>query len=338
MSSDPNVRVLYIAHDYPQATEVYVEDELHHALAQGAQAAAWVATQAPLPEQLPPGVELQVGGPISKLIGRFQPNVVHMHWMQWGKDILDHLHSFGLPITVRAHTDTTLERLQLYCAHPAVKRLYLYPGQQEHYSFFHDKVAIAPIGVGRPEANVPRQRNLVLRGASTNQRAQTFMIDVAERMPHFNFRLALGDCHHVSAPANVAEIRRRVTDPLENLRIDWNVCKAGMAKLFNRAGIYLFTFPEGRAAKMPLSIAQALAAGCYVLAPNQPPLARMLGKAGALYDSIEHACELIDDTKTWTDQRWDATSAAAKAQAEPMLPQHAYADLVPYWRSLRKTG
>jgi hypothetical protein len=319
------MRVMYLTHDYPQASEVYVEDELRFARSQGVDIAVWSMTPAPLPEALPEGVELQVSGDVTALVKRFKPDVVHLHWLQWAKNVLDHFHSLRLPITVRAHTDTTAERLALYCDHPAVKRIYLYPGQAEHFNASHEKLTACPIGVLRPVADVPRQRNLVLRAASTNQRAQTFMIDVAERMPHFNFRLVLGDCRHVSAPANVAEIRRRVADPLENLRVDWNVSKAGMAKLFNRAGIYLFTFPAGKPAKMPLSIAQSLAAGCYVLAPNQPALARMLGAAGDLYDSPEHACELIERTRTW----------AARLQAEPMLSHNAYADLVPYWRSLK---
>lgn len=328
------MRVLYLTHDYPQSTEVYVEDELRFVQSHGVQAAVWAVSEAPAPEAVLPGVELQVGGPIAQLARRFQPDVAHLHWMQWGKDVLDHLHSLNLPITVRAHTDTTLERLTMYCNHPAVKRVYLYPGQAEYFGFRHEKLAQRPIGVDKPVADVPRQRNLVLRAASTNQRAQTFLIDVAERLPEFNFRLALGNCHHVSAEANVAEIRRRVADPLENLRIDWHVSKAGMAKLFNRAGIYLFTFPEGRAAKMPLSIAQALAAGCYVLAPNQPALARMLGNAGGLYDSLDHACQLIAATREWDDNHWCSVERQARTQAEPMLSHNAYDDLVPYWRTL----
>lgn len=331
-----SVRVLYLTHDYPQASEVYVEDELRFALSQGAQIAVWALTAAPLPEALPDGVELQVGGDIKELLRRFQPHVIHLHWMQWAKSVLDSFHALRLPITVRAHTDTTAERLATYCEHPAVKRVYLYPGQAEYFNASHAKLVSCPIGVMRPVADVPRQRNLVLRTASTNQRAQTFVIDLAERMPHFNFRLVLGDCRHISAPANVAEIRRRVADPIENLRIDWNVSKAGMAKLFNRAGVYLFTFPEGKPAKMPLSIAQSLAAGCYVLAPNQPALARMIGPAGALYDSLDHARELLEQTLSWDDAKWTEVERAARTQAEPMLSHNAYADLVPYWRSLVK--
>lgn len=326
---------MYLTHDYPQASEVYVEDELRFARSQGVEIAVWSLTAAPIPEALPEGVELQVGGDVNALVSRFKPDVVHLHWMQWGPNVLNHFHSRGLPVTVRAHTDTTPERLAGYCAHLAVKRIYLYPGQAEYFNASHPKLVACPIGVMRPLADVPRQRNLVLRAASTNQRAQSFMIDVAERMPHFNFRLVLGECHHVSAPANVAEIRRRVADPIENLRIDWNVSKAGMEKMFNRAGIYLFTFPEGKPAKMPLSIAQSLAAGCYVLAPNQPALARMIGEAGGLYDSLEHACELLEQTRGWGDAQWAAAENAARLQAEPMLSHNAYADLVPFWRSLK---
>jgi hypothetical protein len=326
---------MYITHDYPQATEVYIEDELRCALSQGAMIAVWALAAASVPEAMPQGVELQVGGDINALMNRFKPDVVHLHWMQWGPNVLDHFHSRGLPVTVRAHTDTTTERLAVYCAHPAVKRIYMYPGQAEYFNVTHEKFFTRPMGVSRPIADVPRQRDLVLRAASTNQRAQTFVIDVAERMPHFNFRLVLGECHHITAPPNVAEIRRRVADPIENLRIDWNVSKAGMAKLFNRAGIYLFTFPEGKSAKMPLSIAQSLAAGCYVLAPNQPALARMIGTAGALYDSLDHACELLEQTRSWDDAKWAAIEGAARRQAEPMLAHNAYADLVPYWRSLK---
>jgi glycosyltransferase involved in cell wall biosynthesis len=329
--------VLYYTFDYPQASEVYVDDEIRHVLAAGVRVAVWANAPAAHPEPLIPGVRLAIREPISQLIAEVKPDVLHLHWMSWSESTLDVATRHGLPITVRAHTDTTLERLQMYCAHPAVKRVYLYPMVKERFGFEHPKIAVCPIGVEAPQPYQPanRDRKLVLRAASTNARNQLMFIELAKALPDYHFRLMMSHCYHQTAPTNLAAIRQALAVPLENCRVDMNVSKIGMAQAYNRAGIYCFTFPEGKVANMPLSVAQALAAGCYVIAPNQPTLKAMIGPAGAVFNNFDEAVALIKATETWSDQRWSEVEALAKTQATPMLSHHAYADLVPFWQSLK---
>jgi hypothetical protein len=76
-----------------------------------------------------------------------------------------------------------------------------------------------------------------------------------------------------------------------------------------RAGIYLHTAKppgteHGTPIGMPVSIAEAMATGAYVLVRDLPELSGYVGDAGATYRDVEHAAEIIASTAEWPEQRW----------------------------------
>ena len=72
---------------------------------------------------------------------------------------------------------------------------------------------------------------------------------------------------------------------------------------------------------MPISIAEAMATGSWVLARDLPGISAYVQPAGALYDGdtaeerAARAALLVDGSRTWSPERWAGVRRAATEQA-----------------------
>ena len=84
-----------------------------------------------------------------------------------------------------------------------------------------------------------------------------------------------------------------------------NMSHPAIAALAQTAGIYLHTFdPAGPPYGMPVSIAESMACGAYVIARRLPPTAAYVGEGGDLYDSEAEAEALLRATLDWSEEQW----------------------------------
>jgi hypothetical protein len=332
-SPTQRLRVLDLSFNYPHLSESYIDAEIRHLLARGVTVFAWSSQASTAPCPVPAGVELAVGAPIADVVARFRPNIIHLHWLMWDQSALDVLAAFGLPMTARVHNDTTRERLQMYCAHPAVRRVYIYPGDCERFDFTHEKLRVMPVVIERqPELAVARDRRLLLRAASIAPRDQAMMVALAHRLPDYRVVLCLAETAHTGADGTISDINAAITTfKPSNLFVLWNVTPSDMAHWYATAGIYVHTFPANNTAAMPVSIGQALSAGCYTLVRNQPRLASMLGAAGAVYESLDEAVEKVQATEAWSDADWAAHEEASRAEGEKFCADQAVAPMLEDW-------
>lgn len=100
----------------------------------------------------------------------------------------------------------------------------------------------------------------------------------------------------------VLAMNRAAGDPVD-IRI--NVPAEETAALLREAGIYLHTFGFQAPFGMPVSIAEAMAAGCLVLCRPCEGSRICLGEAGIFYDTAEQAAAIVRDTAQWPDHRWE---------------------------------
>lgn len=330
------LRILLITFNYPQITESYIEAEVVFLRSLGFEVFVWAQTVAPAPGPLRDDIGCATGVPLDPIVARFKPDLIHVHWMLWELNVLDFLGRYGKPLTVRVHTDTSNERLQRYAAHPAVKRIYGYPGDGERFQFAHRKWVEMPISVTRPlPSALVKNHRLVLRAASENPRDQTLMVTLARRCPAFEFVLCIGASKHQDA----LETRPLLTAALgdaapHNLRIMWNQSPDKMSVWFAQAGIYLHTFVPGKIAAMPVSIAEALVNGCYTLVRNQPRLTLMVGAVGGAYADDEEAFGLLAQTMHWSDELWRETAAKSRAWGDAFCADRALLPMIDDWQQL----
>jgi hypothetical protein len=80
-----------------------------------------------------------------------------------------------------------------------------------------------------------------------------------------------------------------------------------VASWMHRTGIYVHSYnPELVTFGMPISIAEALATGAYVLTRRAPNIGDYAGSQARLFNSIEQAADLVNATLEWDDGRWAA--------------------------------
>ncbi len=321
-----SLRVLYLVFNYPQTSESYIEAELAFMRRAGVHVEVWRHTSPAA--CYPTDVPIHEGD-FADAIARSQPDLVHLHWMLWEEDVYDFLAQFGLPLTVRAHTDFTPERARMLAAHPAVGRVYLFPHQLAELNLAHEKLVPLPVAYDETlhTLNEEKDIRLVVRAASAQPwRRLDLFLEVAQLCPEHRFVLCLANTRVDGGDPFVHDLQQRnlaLGSPVE-IRLDVPLHEA--AELQRRAGTYLHTAAPDGGAGMPISIAEAMAAGCRVLVNGAPVLRDFVGEGGESYTDAAHAASLIRESLGWTTEQWQASACVAAKRAQS---RHASGVLLP---------
>jgi len=301
-SSTP-LKVLYALWHYPQLSESYVRTEIDAVRRMGVDVEICAEEQgaAPFDSEIP----IHYDG-LAAAIHRFKPDLVHTHWLSYGETYGRQLQRSGLPLTVRGHGfEISTELAGRLARLDRIARVYVFPHFADACRPLKAKVLAVPAAFN-PDYYFPQRakdRRLVLRTACAlkTKELDTFM-RVAEMCPSFRFVLVLARGHKVEWILDeMIECNRRMGNPVE-LRV--NVQREDLAALMRQSGIYLHTTGTIQPYGMPISIAEAMACGAYVIAKRRPGSHEYVGEAGALYDSAEEAAALVQATESWTDREW----------------------------------
>jgi glycosyltransferase involved in cell wall biosynthesis len=313
------LRVLYALWQYPQASETYMETEIQAMRRLGVDIEVWSETTCSAPYKASVPVHR---GTLAEAIAAAKPDVVHCHWLNIGAGIAQTVHSHGIPLTVRAHGfDLTHDFLNRLLREPAVRRVYLYPHQIAAAGI--DDALVAPINAAFDPAlitpNFRKNPRLVIRtSAGLPSKDLRSFLELARRFPDHRFVLAVISCR--MAELYIGELlamRREMESPAEILLNLPHETALGMVR---DAGIYLHTAlapdqPGGTPLGMPISIAEAMASGCYVLVRDLKPLVDYVGDAGKAYHDIAEAEQLITETTRWDQEQWRQAATRASERA-----------------------
>jgi glycosyltransferase involved in cell wall biosynthesis len=326
------MRVLYLLWNYPQISETYITTEIAFALKCGIEVHVW--SQINYHPNLAPQCMVHRGS-LAEAIAAVGPDLIHIHYLVVAKR---HLHEIppGIPVTIRGHSfDWNPNLAREMAEQPAVKRLYLFP----HFVAAmggHAKAFALPVAYDTTLHGpaVIKDRNLVLRlTAGLPTKSLDDVLAVSNRCPEFRFILGVSRAGGGEQfMEHLSRLNGYVKDRVQIL-IDLRPQVA--ADINRRAGIYLFTHdPAGHAFGMPISIAEALATGSYVLAPDVPAARSYIGEAGAFYRNPEEAANLIQTTRTWTDADWGRISQTAIQRAACFRDDVVLPHLIQDWRTL----
>jgi glycosyltransferase involved in cell wall biosynthesis len=155
---------------------------------------------------------------------------------------------------------------------------------------------------------------------------ETFLL-AARRCPEHRFVLGVAHAYGEERITDeLCELARRLESPAE-IRIDLGYEEA--AELTMRSGIYVHTHGVTHSLGMPISPVEAMASGSLVLARHLRG-SDYVAAGGLRYDGADphqraaHVAALVNDTLTWSDERWAAQRRAALDAAWSRHP----ADLV----------
>jgi glycosyltransferase involved in cell wall biosynthesis len=312
-------RVLYVLWHYPQLSETYIETEILCMRRWGAHIEVWRMESEASPH--PTTVRIHTGT-LANAVREARPDLIHVHWLSVAMSQERELTDLNIPTTLRMHGfDATAEGLYSLLARQWLRSVYAFPTQLSLLVEDDPRVKAVPAvfesSLFRPSKT--KERRLVVRaGPAMPSKDLPFFFEMAKRLPDFRFVFAGVTCKFVESYVDeLRELRLSMKSPVELM---FDLPRPQVADLIGRAGIFLHTIdPHGsehaHPLGMPVSIAEAMATGAYVLARDAPEFSDYLADAGAVYRDADHAAELIASTASWTDENWKDLESRAVLRA-----------------------
>jgi glycosyltransferase involved in cell wall biosynthesis len=312
-------RVLYVLWQYPQLSETYIEAEIRCMLRWGAHIEVW--------REKPPLASYPVSlpvhdGPLVDAVRRVGPDLIHIHWLNFGANQQTTLAELGVPVTIRLHGfDVTAEGVRAMLDQPWVRAIYGFPHHLGAVGRADPRLIEVPTAFDtvlfRP--NAEKDRCLVVRAsAALPSKDLPSFLQLAKLLPDHRFVLAAIACSDMERYVEeLKSIRRAMSSPCELM---FDLQHEDLVPLMEQAAIYVHTAkPPGTEhftpIGMPVSIAEAMATGAFVLVRDLPELRAYVGDAGATYRDAEHAAQIIASTAEWSEQRWKTAWTASVDRA-----------------------
>lgn len=327
-----SIRVLYATDDYPQLSESYVENEIEYMRRQGVDVLVWSKLSSPSPYHVTGPV---YRGPIRAVLRRWRPDVIHAHYLHTAKDLLDIAADELIPVTVRAHAfDISRPALERVANARATAAVYVFPHLiPPGLNSGSIRPLSAAIDTSRFSNGEPKDRKMVLRiGAGLPTKDLPMFMEAAKSLPGYRFVLAVAQA---TGKREYIQVLRAINEALGNpveLRVDVPYCAA--ARLNAEAAIYLHTCDPAEPFGMPVSIGEAMAAGCYALVRNLPGAREYVREGGTCYRSLADAVRLIQQTESWTFGQWELQRRAAIESAQRFANERVLGEILSDWVSL----
>jgi glycosyltransferase involved in cell wall biosynthesis len=247
-------------------------------------------------------------GSFAEAVAASRPDIVHFHWLNFALQNAADLAEMNIPVTVRSHGfEFTPQVLDQILASGAIRTVAAFPHQLPEARERCIPLASAfDTSVVSPSR--AKDRRLVIRtAAALASKDLRLFFEVAKRLPEFHFVLAVVTC--ANREAYVDELRSLSEEPGARVELLVDVPHDELISQLQSAAIYLHTccIPgESNATPigMPISIAEAMATGAYVLVRDVPALINYVGEGGASYRDEDDAVRLIRATETWSDEDW----------------------------------
>lgn len=300
------MKVLYVVWGFPKISETYITNEIRFMRRQGVEIEVW----SPLVGTVGMNPVVPVHrGHFFDALKTVKPNLVHVHYLAPYHDALEVCTEEEIPVTVRGHSfDWHPANFKRVADFPCVLRVYLFP----HFAAQVVSEKAVPLTVAFDpdlfKTDRWKMRQMVLRtGAAKESKGLEDFILTAPKCPGHHFTLVANVVHGRDGyMRKLRELCREKTFFYENASND------EAAHLTRMAGIYMDTNnPKEQPFGMPVSIVEALGAGCYTLVRRSKVAEGMLGGAGAMYDTVDEAASLINATMDWDDAKWGAAREAA---------------------------
>lgn len=318
------MRVLYVVDNYPALSESYIDNEIAFALRSGVE----VAVNANKFRSGVERVETFYGDP-RLAVESFKPDVLHVHWL----NLVERVAMYS-PITVRGHSfEFTPELANRVVATPNVKRVFLFP-------HFAARCAPSPkivpmtcaydTSIYSPNTAIEK-RPLVFRAApGLPGKAIEEFIEIArsyhvqEYPPPAGFVLAMT----VPLPEYAAKIRALNESAGSPVRLFFDIEREECCDWMRAATVYLRGHdPAEHAYGMPVSIAEAMACGCAIVARSCAEAKEFVGYGlhSRWYEDARTACKLIsnllsDDRARTIAARWSLERARAFGDESVLRP------------------
>jgi glycosyltransferase involved in cell wall biosynthesis len=302
-------------------SESYIAAEIDYAIRAGVEVEVWRRKPASNPGPIRVPVH---EGRFGRALAQARPDVVHFHWLKTAVRRADAVARAGYSLTVRGHWHFDRDHIDFVSGHPAVEAAYMYPHALRRLESSSARLRPLPASYNSAWYRCADKKDptLVARTAAGKRvKDLALFVRVASRLPDYRFVLVVARMNpkNPCVPELLA-LNQELGNPVD-IRV--NVEPERVPEIVSPAGIYLHTYDRVNPFGMPVSIAEAMATGSFVLAPDREGAAEYIGDAGQIYRSEDEAVEQILATQAWSEQDWAAARARSVERAAHNFADHA---------------
>jgi glycosyltransferase involved in cell wall biosynthesis len=285
------LRVLASNQMFPLVTETYINDELEALVDQGVELAYYRDMHSPAPMPVPRTVYTD----FDTAVLEFQPDLVMLYWATYAETQVARLEALGLPFGVRVHSfDHDPERVARLRDHPQCIGVWGYPSDAFRMPGVHE---LAPIFTSVRDMPPPAaERDTVLSvSAGLPKKDWPLLFDALGRLPGVPRRVVVGvTAGWTQLPQELAELASTFDDPP---LVHTNLTRPEVHALLARTALLVYTLHPDIRFGMPMSVVEALCAGCSVVLPDRPECRDFAGPGFRGYITAEeiarHAREVL---------------------------------------------
>ncbi|WP_256801496.1 glycosyltransferase [Mangrovibrevibacter kandeliae] len=306
------LKVLYALDSFPQLSESYINAEIQRMQSWGVHIEVWSKGD---PRSKANCDVVVHRGSLYDTITLVQPDIVHTHWTQTALKYKDAAKRAGLPLTARGHWHFVPKQIQRVEDEDTITRLYMFPHLAEKWSSQTSKI-LPMLSCYHHEWLAPRvakNRKMIVRTAACKRpKDLDGFIRIASKLPGYRSVLIVCSLGPNDLFRELEALNKELGSPVE---IVSDISYEEVAAYMSEAGIYLHTYDKDVSFGMPVSIAEAMAAGCTIIARDVYGAAEYAGEAGRLYTTEDEAVELVKATEGWSDEQWARAEQLSRERA-----------------------
>lgn len=328
------MKVLFALGNYPQLSESYVEAEIEYALRSGVEVEVWSP-----PGRVGSGVPSRVRihhGIFSAALRSSSFDIVHVYYLTFAKELV---HECRVPMTIRAHSfDWSPELAVRLASSKTVRGVYAFP----HFAREANHPKVIPLPVAYSSTLFPGEISgkdplLVARlAAGRRMKGLSDFIRIATIIPDMKFILAVATT--IEDDAYMATLRTEAVKSESPVEIVQSLPRREAVALTKLASVYIDTSdPAGHPFGMPVSVAEALSTGSFVLMRDSKAAREYGGNSVYYYPSIEEAALAILRFRELGDQARSEISANAVERSKFYRDDAVLPRLIDDWRKICTT-
>lgn len=306
------LKVLYALDTFPQLSESYINAEIERMQGWGVHIEVWSKDE----PKSAANVDVTVHrGLLADAIDSVKPDIVHTHWTKSAIKYKDAAKRVDLPLTARGHWHFVTKQLEKIERDGTIERLYMYPHLAEKYGSTSAK--IKPMtSCFHPEwlaPAMPKNRKMIVRTAACKKpKDLATFIRIAAKLPDYRCVMILCSLGPNDHYRELEALNAELGSPVEMIH---DISYQEVGTYLSEAGIYLHTYSPTVSFGMPVSIVEAMAAGCAIIARDVEGAASYIGDAGRLYSDEDQAVALVRATEGWSDAQWAEADRKSRERA-----------------------
>jgi glycosyltransferase involved in cell wall biosynthesis len=324
---------------FPLISETYIHEELSSLVPHGTEIAWFRHEAGPAPMPVPEPVYED----FDRAIAEFRPDAAMIHWLTTVEASLPLLERHELPFGVRAHSfDFEEDALRRYLGHPMCIGAWTYSSPPYSLDGVH---ALEPIfsSVETLRPRAARRDKVVSLSAGLPKKDWPLLLDALARIHGADRRVIVGVT--IGVEENPAELARACRDLPNAPLLQVNMVRPDVLSMLAETAVAVYTLRDDVRFGMPMSIVDALCAGCSVIVPDRPEAIDFAGPHARPYRTAEdiaaHAHEVLAGGPA-IEAEWDANREYGMRRfADPERSRRFYEELrgdLDAWRASRSAS